>query len=128
MKPELTWLLFAVGLTFAQVLVAVVGGQLQLGLAVLAANRESMAEYKGWAGRAQRAHRNMLESMVLFVPLVLIAVVAGKTNATTLLGAQIFVLARLVYALIYYAGIPWLRTGVWFVSVVGLAMIALQLL
>ena len=128
MKPELTWLLFAVFLTFGQVLVAVVGGQLQLGLAVLAANRENMAEYQGWAGRAQRAHRNMLESMVLFVPLVLIAVVAGKTNATTLLGAQIFVLARLVYALVYYAGIPWLRTGVWFVSVVGLAMIALQLL
>ena len=128
MKPELTWLLFAVFLTFGQVLVAVVGGQLQLGLAVLAANRENMAEYQGWAGRAQRAHRNMLESMVLFVPLVLIAVVAGKTNATTLLGAQIFVLARLVYALVYYAGIPWLRTGVWFVSEVGLAMIALQLL
>ena len=112
MKPELTWLLFAVVLTFGQVLVAVVGGQLQLGLSVLAANRENMAEYQGWAGRAQRAHRNMLESMVLFVPLVLIAVVAGKTNATTLLGAQIFVLARLVYALVYYAGIPWLRTGV----------------
>ena len=128
MKPELTWLLFAVGLTFAQVLVAVVGGQLQVGLAELAANRDNTAAFKGWAGRAQRAHRNMLENMVLFVPLVLIAVVAGKTNATTLLGAQIFVLARLVYALVYYAGIPWLRTGVWFVSVVGLAMIALQLL
>ena len=128
MKPELTWLLFAVVLTFAQVLVAVVGAQLQVGLADLAANRENLVAFKGWAGRAQRAHRNMLENMVLFVPLVLIAVVAGKTNATTLLGAQIFVLARLVYALVYYAGIPWLRTGVWLVSVVGLAMIAVQLL
>ena len=127
MKPELTWLLFAVVLTFAQVLVAVVGAQLQVGLAELAANRENLTAFKGWAGRAQRAHRNMLENMVLFVPLVLIAVVAGKTNGSTLLGAQIFVLARLVYALVYYAGIPWLRTGVWFVSVVGLAIIALQL-
>ena len=128
MKPELTWLLFAVVLTFGHVLVAAVGGQLQLGLAVLAANRENMAEYKGWAGRAQRAHRNMLENMVLFVPLVLVAVLAGKTNTTTLLGAQIFVLARVVYALVYYAGIPWLRTGVWFVSLVGMVMILLQLL
>ena len=128
MKPELTWLLFAVVLTFGHVLVAAVGGQLQLGLAVLAANRENMAEYKGWAGRAQRAHCNMLENMVLFVPLVLVAVLAGKTNTTTLLGAQIFVLARVVYALVYYAGIPWLRTGVWFVSLVGMVMILLQLL
>ena len=128
MKPELTWLLFAVVLTFGHVLVATIGAQLQVGLATLTANREKMAELKGWAGRAQRAHRNMLENMVLFVPLVLIAVVAGKTNATTLMGAQIFVLARLVYALVYFAGVPWLRTGVWLVSVVGLVMIALQLL
>jgi uncharacterized MAPEG superfamily protein len=56
------------------------------------------------------------------------AVVAGKTNAMTLLGAQIFFYARIVYALVYIAGVPWLRTGVWAVSVVGLAMIFLQLI
>lgn len=127
MKPELMWLLWAVALTFVQVLVATVGAQLRVGLPTLAANRENLSEYKGWVGRAQRAHRNMLENMVLFVPLVLIAVVAGKTNGMTLLGAQIFFMARLVYALVYYAGIPWLRTGVWAVSVVGMVMIFLQL-
>ena len=57
-----------------------------------------MKGYPGWAGRAQRAHRNMLENVVLFAALVLVAVVVGKTNATTLMGAQIFVWARLVYA------------------------------
>ena len=128
MKPELTWLVLAVLLTFVQMLVAVAGAQLQVGLPTLAANREAMKEYPGWAGRAQRAHRNMLENVVLFAALVLVAVVAGKTNATTLMGAQIFVWARLVYALVYYAGIPWVRTGVWLVSVIGLGMILLQLL
>ena len=44
----------------------------------------------------------------------------------TLLGAQIFLYARLAYVVVYIAGIPWLRTGVWAVSVVGLAMIFLQ--
>ena len=67
MKPELTWLLFAVVLTFGHVLVATIGAQLQVGRATLTANRVKMAELKGWAGRAQRAHRNMLENMVLFV-------------------------------------------------------------
>jgi uncharacterized MAPEG superfamily protein len=86
-----------------------------------------MPEIKGWAGRAARAHRNMLENLVLFAALVLVAVVAEKTNNTTLLGAQIFFWARLAYALVYVAGVPWLRTGVWVVSVVGLAMIFLQL-
>ncbi len=44
----------------------------------------------------------------------------------SLLGAQIFFWARLAYAVAYIAGIPWVRTGVWFVSVIGLAIIFLQ--
>ena len=53
--------------------------------------------------------------------------VAGQTNSTTLLGAQLFVGARLAYALVYLAGIPWLRTLTWLVSVIGLILIFLQL-
>jgi uncharacterized MAPEG superfamily protein len=128
MKPELVWLLWAVALTFAQMLVAVSGATLQVGLPALAGNREGLPPFTGWAGRANRAHHNMLESLVLFAALVLIAVVSGKTNSTTLLGAQIFVWARLAYALVYVAGIPWLRTLVWLVSVVGMILIFFQLL
>jgi uncharacterized MAPEG superfamily protein len=127
-KPELVWLLWAVALTFAQMLVAVSGATLQVGLPALAGNREGLPPFTGWAGRADRAHHNMLESLVLFAALVLIAVVSGKTNATTLLGAQIFVWARLAYAVVYVAGIPWLRTLVWLVSVVGMILIFFQLL
>src|SRR5919197_5605211 len=128
MKPELTLLVWAVLLAFVQMLIAVMGATLQVGLPTLAANREGLAPCTGWAGRAARAHHNMLESLVLFAALVLVAVAAGKTNATTLLGAQLFFWARLVYAVVYLAGIPWLRTAVWLVSVVGLALIFLQLL
>jgi uncharacterized MAPEG superfamily protein len=126
MKPELTLLTCAVVLALAQVVVAALGAMLQVGLPALAGNRERLPEITGWGGRAARAHRNMLENLVLFAALVLVAVAAGKTNAMTLLGAQIFVYARLAYAVVYVAGIPWLRTGVWGVSVVGLAMIFLQ--
>ena len=128
MKPELVWLLWAVALAFAQMLVAVLGATAQVGLPALAGNREGLAPCAGWAGRAARAHHNMLENLVLFAALVLIAVVSGKTNSTTLLGAQLFFWARLVYALVYLAGIPWLRTLVWLVSVVGLILIFVQLL
>ena len=128
MKPELMWLMWAVLLTYCQVLVAVSGATLQVGLPTLAGNRENLPPLAGWAQRAQRAHLNMLENLVLFAALVLIAVVAGKTNATTLLGAQIFVWARLAYAIVYVIGIPWLRTLVWFVSIVGPILIFIQLL
>jgi uncharacterized MAPEG superfamily protein len=128
MKPELALLIWAVLLTFVQMLVAVMGATLQLGLPALAANREGLAPCTGWAGRAARAHHNMLENLVLFAALVLVAVAAGRTNGTTLVGAQLFFWARLAYALVYLAGIPWLRTALWAVSVVGLALIFSQVL
>jgi uncharacterized MAPEG superfamily protein len=128
MKPEMMLLVWSVLLAFVQMLVAVAGHTGQVGLPALAGNREGIAPPAGWAGRAARAHRNMLESLVLFAALVLVAVASGRTNDMTLLGAQIFFWARLVYALVYLAGVPWLRTGVWFVSVIGLALVFLQLL
>ena len=128
MKPELMLLVWSVVLTFAQALVAVTGATLQVGLPALAGNRENLPPITGWAGRAQRAHSNMLENLVLFAALVLVAVAAGKTNAMTLLGAQLFFWARVVYAGVYIAGVPWLRTGVWSVAVVGLILIFLQLI
>jgi uncharacterized MAPEG superfamily protein len=128
MKPELMWLLWAVALALVQTLVAVTGAFLQVGLPPLVGNRENFPALAGWAGRADRAYRNMLQNLVLFTALVLVAVVAGKTNSTTLLGAQLFFWARLAYAFVYLAGIPWLRTAVWGVSIAGLVVIFCQLL
>ncbi|MDB5489792.1 MAG: hypothetical protein JWQ58_3507 [Reyranella sp.] len=128
MSPDLKYLLFAVILTFVQMLVSATGSNQALGLPTLAGNREGLPEIKGWAGRAKRAHLNMIENMVLFAVLVLVAAVAGKANAMTAMGAMIFFWARVAYAVIYLAGIAWLRTLAWFVSVIGLALIAFELL
>ena len=128
MKPELMLLVWAVALTLVQAVVAAQGAFAQVGLFTLAGNREGMQEIKGWGGRAARAHRNMLENLVLFAALVLVAVAAGKINDMTLLGAQMFLWARVAYAVVYVAGIPWLRTAIWGVSVAGLVMIFLQLI
>jgi uncharacterized MAPEG superfamily protein len=69
----------------------------------------------------------MIENLLLFTILVLVAQIAGKTNGMTLLGAQIFFWARVVYAAVYLAGIPWVRTAVWAVSVIGMLLIFRQL-
>jgi uncharacterized MAPEG superfamily protein len=127
MSLDLKYLLFSVLLTFVQVLIAAAAANQSVGLTTLAGNREGMAELTGFAGRARRAHLNMIENMVLFTALVLVAAVAGKANAMTAMGALIFFWARLAYAVIYLIGIPWLRTLAWAVSVVGMIMIAVQL-
>ncbi len=128
MTPVLSLLVWSVVLMFAQMLIAVSGATLQVGLVKLAGNREDLPAITGWAGRAQRAHRNMIENLVLFAALVLVAHVTGKANATVLLGAQLFFWGRLAYALVYLAGIPWLRTGVWLVAVVGMILIFIQII
>ncbi len=123
MTVELSMLFWATILTFVQVLAAVALANMQVGLPELAGNREGLS-LSGIAGRAKRAHANMLENLILFAALVLVVQIAGLNNDLTALGAQIFVVARLVYAVIYIAGVPWLRTATWFVAVIGMAMIA----
>jgi uncharacterized MAPEG superfamily protein len=127
MTPELYYLIWSAALTLVLVVIAVSGATLQVGLPTLAGNREGLPEMTGWAGRAQRAHRNMLESLVLFAILVFAAKIAGMSNAMTLLGAQLFFWGRVAHAVLYIAGIPWARTGAWAVSVLGLVLIFWQL-
>ncbi len=127
MKTELAMLVGAVVLAMIQVVVAVVGAMLQVGLPVLAGNRENIPDILGWAGRAGRAHRNMLESLVLFAALVLTAHTAGISNAMTVLGAQLFLWGRVAYAVVYVAGVPWARTAAWAAAVLGMLMILSQM-
>lgn len=128
MPTELTLLVWSVALCVAQMLVAVITAQAQVSLPPLIGNREDFPELKGIAGRAARAHTNMISNLVMFAALALVAVVASRTNGMTALGAHLFFWGRLAYAGIYLAGIPWLRTGAWAVSMVGLVMMFLQLL
>lgn len=128
MSVELTMLFWASILTFVQVVVAVLFAIGQFGLPEVAGNRADLGTLNDMAGRAKRAHANMLESLVLFAVLVLIVQIAGLSSDLTVLGAQIFVGARLVYAIVYLVGVPWLRTGVWSISVAGLAIMAWPIL
>jgi uncharacterized MAPEG superfamily protein len=128
MTPDLVLLLWTVALAFIQIIVAVLAAHSQVGLAALAGNRERMPELVGWAGRARRAQFNMLESLPLFIALVLMAHIARRTDAVTIMGEQIFLIGRVAYLLVYLAGIPWVRTLAWAVSVLGMLLIFVELL
>ena len=63
-----------------------------------------------WGQRANRAHINAVESFAPFAALILIAQVAGKADATTAFCAIAFFWLRLAHAIVYWIGLPYIRT------------------
>ncbi len=80
------------------------------------------------AGRLLRSLRNMLETYPAFVALALALAVTGKTGDLGAVGAMTWLLARVAYAILYVAGVPVLRTIVWFVSIIGLVLMVVRLM
>ena len=81
-----------------------------------------------WARRLMKAHANAVENLVVFAALVLAAQVAGVSNGAIATAAMVYFWARVVHALVYTFGIPWLRTLSFSVAFLCQAVIAWQLL
>lgn len=91
----------------------------QLGLGYLSTARDEGRELTGVAARLERATTNCVIGMVLFAPVVLVLIATGASTAGTLLAAQVFLIARVIYVLLYAAGVPWLRTVTWVVALLA---------
>jgi len=124
MGIELQMLVWSVILGLVQIALAAMAsmGQRGLGWAV-SARDEPGAPLAGVAARLDRARGNFLETFAFFAALVLAVVALGRQDATTALGAQLYFWARLVYVPVYAAGLPYLRTLVWAVSIAGIVML-----
>jgi uncharacterized MAPEG superfamily protein len=113
----LTWLMLAIASLLRS------KGWTTPGMRIAFGNRDDLPEPSPLAGRAERAAKNMLENLAIFTALIVAVQMSGKTGTQTQLGASLFFWARLAYWPCYLAGIIYLRTAIWLVSVVGLAMI-----
>jgi len=91
-------------------------------------NRDTPLPAPAWTERAVRAHANLIENLPPFIILVVAAHLTGRANDTTALGATIFFWARVAHAIIYTAGIVYLRTAAFAVSLAGEVLILSQLL
>jgi uncharacterized MAPEG superfamily protein len=72
-----------------------------------------------WGKRADRTYLNAVESFAPFAAIVIVAHLAGKANAMTAFWAAFFFWMRLTHALVYLAGIPYIRTLVFTAGWVG---------
>jgi len=82
----------------------------------------------GIEGRIHRAIDNLRESLHFFTPLILLTAILGISNEATVLGAQIYLVARIFHAPLYLWGIPGLRTAAYGLGTVGMLVIAWGLL
>jgi uncharacterized MAPEG superfamily protein len=124
MTTDLWMLVAAAGFQWALILGVATPMILSNGMPWAAGNRETPSKaLPTWHARLTRADQNMRENLVLFAVLVLVAHVSGEADSTSALGAQVFVAARVAHAVVYVAGVAWLRTVLWGVSIAGLGMI-----
>jgi len=121
------WILTGLGVFLLQTYVTASLGLMQNGLMAYVGPRDRLAEPGAIAARAERALANMRENMFPFLALaLLVAVREPNLDADNLslaeLGAGLFVLARLPYALAYVWGVPWVRSLIFGIGLAGLAL------
>jgi len=80
------------------------------------------------AGRLQRAQNNFMETFPFFAAAVLAVVLTQRQDGLTALAVQLYFWARLIYLPLYAAGVPYVRSLVWLVSLLGIVMLLWALL
>ena len=128
MPIEVKMLVWSLILLFVLILIQVMTTVLGYGLPVAAGNRDGLPASKpGFAGRVDRSITNLKENLIFFIPIVILAAVFQTSNEMTAMGAMVFLGARVGHAVVYLAGIPWIRTLLFLIGVVGLGMMLLGL-
>ncbi|MBU1176493.1 MAG: MAPEG family protein [Alphaproteobacteria bacterium] len=122
MSIELT--LLVAGALLALVYVGAQGLILKadVGNAATVGARDTMPAAGPLSGRAERALRNFLETFPVFVALVVVVELAGRSDMLTQWGAGLYVGMRVLYLPLYLAGVRWLRTFSWNLATTGLAL------
>lgn len=78
--------------------------------------------------RLDRAKWNFLETYPAFVALALGLAASGQTGGWAATGAVLWIVCRVLYLPLYAFGVPYVRSVVWGLSIVGLLMMLGRLL
>jgi len=119
MSPELRYLALSALLTGLLWVPYILNEIMVRGLMDAVGYPENPKPLARWAQRLKAAHYNAVENLVVFAALVLVAVVGGIHEPAVATAACVYFWARVVHAVAYTAGVPWVRT---LSFVVGFAM------
>lgn len=129
MTTELSMLLWSVVLGLVQIALVAGFSVTRRGIVwAVSARDEAKPALVDLGGRLDRARANFLETFPFFVAVVLAAHLLQVHDGMTVLGAQLYFWARLLYVPAYAIGIPYLRSTIWTVSIVGIVLLLVALL
>lgn len=128
LPTEIVMLGLGVVLLLLQLFLQSVSSGIEMGGVYKAGPRDEARVVQGiFAGRADRAFRNLLETFPIFAALALALVVTGRSGGFGALGAQAWIVTRILYVPLYFIQIPYARSLVWFVSVLALVAMLVRL-
>ena len=124
LPTEFTMLAFAIILGLLHLMIAARIGNAQRGIAWNVGPRDQPSPpVSPLVGRLDRAYRNFMETFPFFAVAILAAHATNRFGVLTLIGSQVYLIARVVYFPLYAAGVPVFRTLTWLVSMIGLLLI-----
>ena len=126
MTLEMTYLAMYGLVLIITILIQVLISASQHGLLTLLGNRENLSSV-GIAERAGKTVQNSVVAMALVAPAVLMLTLANLSTPGTILAIQLFLTARIAYAICFIVGITYLRTVVWIFGFIATAYLYLSL-
>lgn len=104
------------------------GAATQFDMGYLLSSRDEKRSLEGMVGRMERALNNSVVALALFAPPILILALRQHGDGLSLICAQIFLIARILYVPAYVFNLIGLRTLLWlagFACTIGLYLLAL---
>ena len=114
-------------MTVVLVLIQVLISASQHGLMPLLGNRENLNS-TGIAERAERTVQNSWVAMALIAPPILMLAITNVSAPGNALAVQIFLTARIVYAVCFIFGVKYVRTLAWITGFLATAYLYIGLL
>lgn len=94
-------------------------------LTYLLSSRDSSSKPSIYAQRANRASRNLLETLPIFIGIGILSLIREVDNSSI---ALLWLILRAIYIPIYILGISYIRTGIWAASLICLILMGLKFL
>jgi uncharacterized MAPEG superfamily protein len=78
--------------------------------------RNQQSKLTGFGARALAAHQNAFESLILFAPAIILALVTDNTQQSIIILAVTHVISRVLYNILYLLDLDLLRSIVWAIA------------